>query len=180
MATAGLQWSSKPAEVSGGGNTGLDNGQPVRSRRREHDCGRRWQGDIPASYGCGTEKGWSLTVRKIDRDGEKNEKSSGYLPSRLGIATKRFLEKASTDPGFAPLLDSEDLEGMITDHGQIRNEGLSSIDFSRTSIAQENSTSTSSNYLIGKELMLQECRDWRQETSRTVIIKRDFYEETEG
>jgi hypothetical protein len=39
-------------------------------------------------------------------------------------------------------------------------------------------------YLInlagGKELMLQECRDWRQETSRTVIIKTDFYEEKEG
>jgi hypothetical protein len=35
------------------------------------------------------------TVRRIDRDGEKNEKSSGYPPSRLGIATKRILAKAS-------------------------------------------------------------------------------------
>jgi hypothetical protein len=33
------------------------------------------------------------------------------------IATKRILAKVSTDPGFASLLDSEDLEDMITDHG---------------------------------------------------------------
>jgi hypothetical protein len=25
--------------------------------------------------------------------------------------------------------------------------------------------------------MLRKCRDWRQETSRTVIVKTDFYEE---
>jgi hypothetical protein len=56
MAAAGPQRSSKPAEVSGDGNTGLDNSQPVRSWRRECNCGRRWQGDIPASYGRGTEK----------------------------------------------------------------------------------------------------------------------------
>jgi hypothetical protein len=34
--------------------------------------------------------------------------------------------------------------------------------------------------MIGKELMLQECRDWQQETSRIVIIKQTFYEEKEG
>jgi hypothetical protein len=37
--------------------------------------------------------------------------------------------------------------------------------------------STSTAYLIGKELMLRECRDWRQETKSTVIIQLDFYEE---
>jgi hypothetical protein len=51
------------------------------------------------------------------------------------IATKRILAKVSTDPGFAFLLDSEDLEEMITDHGRLSNEGLSSSDFSRTMIA---------------------------------------------
>jgi hypothetical protein len=40
------------------------------------------------------------------------------------IATNRILAKASIDPGFASLLDSEELEGMIPDHGQISNEGL--------------------------------------------------------
>jgi hypothetical protein len=38
MVAAGLQWSSKLPEVSGGGNTELDNGQPVKSWR--HDRGR--------------------------------------------------------------------------------------------------------------------------------------------
>jgi hypothetical protein len=41
MAAVGLQRSSKPADVSGGGNTELDNGQPVRSQQHEHGCGRR-------------------------------------------------------------------------------------------------------------------------------------------
>jgi hypothetical protein len=70
------------------------------------------------------------------------------------IATTIILAKASTDPGFTSLLDSEDLEGMTTDHGRLSNEGLSNLDFSRTLIAQENSTSTSITNLIGKELML--------------------------
>jgi hypothetical protein len=56
MAAARLQRSSKPTDVSGGGNTGFDNGQPMRSRRRERDCGRRWQSGVMASYGRGTEK----------------------------------------------------------------------------------------------------------------------------
>jgi hypothetical protein len=132
------------------------------------------------SYGRWHGLGWGPTVWRIDRDGENNEKSSRYLPSRLRIATKRILAKASTDPGFASLLDSEDLEDMIMVHGRLSNEGLSNIDFSRTLIAQENSTSTSSTYLIKKELMLRKCWDWRQETSRTVIIKTYFYEEKEG
>jgi hypothetical protein len=46
MAAAGLQWSSKPADESGGGNTELDNGQPVRSWWHELDCGRRWKRDV--------------------------------------------------------------------------------------------------------------------------------------
>jgi hypothetical protein len=41
-------------------------------------------------------------------------------------------------------------------------------------MAQENSGSTSTTYLIGKELMLRECRDWRQETKLTTIIPLGF------
>jgi hypothetical protein len=78
------------------------------------------------------------------------------------------------------LLDFEDLEGKITDHGRISDEGLSNIEFLRTLIAQENSTSTSTTYLIGKEVMLRCHRDWWQETKSTVIIKTDFCEEKEG
>jgi hypothetical protein len=55
MVAAGLQWSSKLAEVFGGGNTGLDNGQPVRSRWRERDRRRRWQSDVTALHGRGTD-----------------------------------------------------------------------------------------------------------------------------
>jgi hypothetical protein len=52
---------------------------------------------------------------KNHHDGEKNEKSSGYQYSKLVIATKRILAKASIDPGFASMLDYEDLGGY--DHG---------------------------------------------------------------
>jgi hypothetical protein len=46
--------------------------------------------------------------------------------------------------------------------------------------APENSTSTSTTYLIGKELMLKGHRDWRQGIKSTGIIKTGFYEEKEG
>jgi hypothetical protein len=51
-----LQWSSKPAGVSDVYNTELDNGPPVRSRRYERSCGRRWQSGVTASYGRGTAR----------------------------------------------------------------------------------------------------------------------------
>jgi hypothetical protein len=54
------------------------------------------------------------------------------------IATKRSLAKASIDPGFSSLHDSEDLEGMSTDHGRISDGRLLHRDFSRTSTAQDN------------------------------------------
>jgi hypothetical protein len=53
---SGLQRSSKPAGVSGVDHTELDNGQPMRSRRREHSCGRRWLTGITASYGRDTNE----------------------------------------------------------------------------------------------------------------------------
>jgi hypothetical protein len=89
MVAAGLQQSSKPPEVSGAGNTGLDNGQLVRSRRRDRGRGKRRQSDVMASYGHGTEKDGVQRSEEIDRDGENNEKSLGYPPPRLGIATRR-------------------------------------------------------------------------------------------
>jgi hypothetical protein len=68
------------------------------------------------------------------------------------------------------------MKSVIKNHGQISDEGLFDVDFSRTSIAQENSASTPTTYLIGKELMLRECRDWGQGAKLTGIIKTDFYE----
>jgi hypothetical protein len=62
-----------------------------------------------------TLKGWGPTVRRIDRDGEKNEKSLRYYRPQLMIATKRSLAKASIDPEFTSWLNSEGLEVMSTD-----------------------------------------------------------------
>jgi hypothetical protein len=53
MATAGCN-GHLTSRVSGVDNTKLDNGQPVRSRRREHGCGRRWLSGVTASYGRDT------------------------------------------------------------------------------------------------------------------------------
>jgi hypothetical protein len=44
------------SRVSGVDNTELDNGQPVRSRRREHGCERRWLSGVTTSYSRGTDK----------------------------------------------------------------------------------------------------------------------------
>jgi hypothetical protein len=52
----GCNGHPKPPGVSGGGNMGLDNGQPVRSQRRDRGHGKRWWSDVTASYGRGTEK----------------------------------------------------------------------------------------------------------------------------
>jgi hypothetical protein len=70
-----LQESSKPADESGGGNTELDNGQPVRSRWRERDCGRRWKSGVMASYGRDTEK-----------DGVQRSEESTVMGIRIGRA----------------------------------------------------------------------------------------------
>jgi hypothetical protein len=101
-----------------------------------------------------------------------------YQHSKLAIATKGILGKSFHRSWVTYLLDSEDLEGMSTDHGQISDGGLLDIDFSRTLTAQENSTSTT--YLTEKELMLRGHRDWRQGTKSTRIIKTDFYKGKEG
>jgi hypothetical protein len=113
MAAVGLQRSSKPADVSGGGNTELDNGQPVRSQQHEHGCGK----DSRATSRHRTVV--ALKRMGSNRDGGKNKKSSRYQHSNLVIATKRILARASIDHGFASFLDFEDLEGVITDHGRI-------------------------------------------------------------
>jgi hypothetical protein len=53
---SGLQRASKSAGVSSVYNMELDNGPPVRSRRRKRDCGRRWQSSVTESYDRDTEK----------------------------------------------------------------------------------------------------------------------------
>jgi hypothetical protein len=53
MATAGLQQSFDQPGIWLD-NTELDNGKPVRSRRCEYGCGRRWRSGVTASYGRDT------------------------------------------------------------------------------------------------------------------------------
>jgi hypothetical protein len=43
------------SRVSGVDDTELDNGQPVRSRRREYGCGKRWRSGVTVSYGRDTD-----------------------------------------------------------------------------------------------------------------------------
>jgi hypothetical protein len=69
------------------------------------------------------------TVRRIDQDGENNEKSSGYPPSRLGIDPKRILATASTNPPFASFSTPRILEDVITDYGLISDGRLSILTF---------------------------------------------------
>jgi hypothetical protein len=57
------------------------------------------------------------------------------------VCTEENLAEASIDPMFAPSLIPRFQEGMLTGQGRMRDESLSNIDFSRTMIAQENSTS---------------------------------------
>jgi hypothetical protein len=54
MAAAGCN-DQLTQSVSGVVNTELDIGQPVRSQRREHGCGKRWQGGVMASYDRNTD-----------------------------------------------------------------------------------------------------------------------------
>jgi hypothetical protein len=68
---------------------------------------------------------------------------------------------------------------MSTDHGRTSNGWLSLFDFFEN-LDCSRKPSTSTTYLIGKELMLRECQDWRQVTQPTVIILLDFDEERGG
>jgi hypothetical protein len=73
--------------------------------------------------------GGGPTVLRIDWGGENNEKSSGDLPSRLRIATKRILATTSTDNEFASFSTPKILEDVITDHGLISDGRLSILTF---------------------------------------------------
>jgi hypothetical protein len=71
MTAEGLQ-RSLTSWVSSVDNTELDNGQPVRSQRREHGCGRRWLSGVTASYG-----------RDIDEDEVQRSKELTVMERRM-------------------------------------------------------------------------------------------------
>jgi hypothetical protein len=69
------------------------------------------------------------SVTKVNGVTSKSSQIATFLVVNPMIATKRSLAKASIDPEFTSLLDSEDLEGMSTDHGWTSNGWLSLFDF---------------------------------------------------
>jgi hypothetical protein len=105
MVAAGLHRSSTTTRVSGGGNTGRDNGQPMRSWRRDRGCGKRWQSGVTASYGRGTEKDGVQWPKELTTMVKLTRRAEGIhlLSSRLKLG--RF-SKASIDPGFTPFSTS--------------------------------------------------------------------------
>jgi hypothetical protein len=72
---SGLQRPSKPSRVSSVDNTELDNGQPVRSRRREHGCGRRWLSCVMASYGRDTDEDEVQQSKELTVMGRRTRKA---------------------------------------------------------------------------------------------------------
>jgi hypothetical protein len=73
------------SRVSGVDNTELDNGKPVRSRRREYGCGNQWQSDVMASYDCDTDADEVQRFKELITLGEERERLSVPL-SMLAIA----------------------------------------------------------------------------------------------
>jgi hypothetical protein len=120
-----------------------------------------------------TLKGWGPMVWRMDRDGERNEKSLRYKHSKLAIATRRILAKASSDPGYflARFRGFEEYEhGSWTDKRWMNSQRwlFENLGCSRNF--------TSISYLIGKELMLKGRRVGGKEPSRH-RFKTDFHEE---
>jgi hypothetical protein len=87
-ARASLLWSLQcgndrlTSRVSGVDNTELNNGQPVKSRRREHGCGKRWRSGVTASYGRDTnadEVQWPKGLTVMGRRTSKSQCTTLYV-----------------------------------------------------------------------------------------------------
>jgi hypothetical protein len=93
---------------------GAQQGQPVRSQRREHGCGKRWRGGVTASYGCDTDDDEVQRPKELTMMGERREKLSVRCFT-FAIETKRSVAKSFDRSWSTSLLDSEDLKVMSTD-----------------------------------------------------------------
>jgi hypothetical protein len=102
------------------GQHGTQQGQPVRSQRHEHGCGKRWRGGVTASHGRDTE------ADEVQRSNElivmeRRTRKLSVQRFTFAAATKRSLAKASIDPRCTSLLDSKDLKVMSTDQERIHD-----------------------------------------------------------
>jgi hypothetical protein len=102
MATAGRQWSSNQPSIWCRQH-GARQGQPVRSQRREHGCGKRWQSGVTASYGRDTDADEVQRSKELIMMGRRTRKLS-VQHFTFAIATERSLAKDSIDPGLLPCL----------------------------------------------------------------------------
>jgi hypothetical protein len=93
VAAAGLQRSSKPGDESGGGNTELDNGQPMRSRWRERGCRRRWRSGVTASYGHGTKKDGVQRSEELTVLGRVTRRTQSVSIPRSGLQLRESWQK---------------------------------------------------------------------------------------
>jgi hypothetical protein len=111
------------AERSGGGNTGLDNGRPVRSRRHDRGRGKRdGRATLRRRTIVALKRMWSNGLKNWPCWWDRN---------------KEDLAKDFIDPSFACFMILGIWRVWSTDHGLISKGGLSCLDFSRTLIAHE-------------------------------------------
>jgi hypothetical protein len=71
----------------------LDNGQSVRSQRREHDCGRRWLNGVTASYGRDTDEDEVQRSKELTVMGRRTRKAQ-CTTLYVGDCNKEKLSKS--------------------------------------------------------------------------------------
>jgi hypothetical protein len=98
---------------------------------------KKMAGGITASHGRDTDADEVQRSKELIVMGRRTRKLSVQCFTFV-TATKRSLAKASIDPRFTSLLDSEDLKVMSTDQEWIHDGWLLHIDFSRTLTTREN------------------------------------------
>jgi hypothetical protein len=120
MAAAGLQQSFNHPGIWCRQH-GAQQGQPVRSRRREYGCGKRWWSGITASYGRDTDDDEVQRPKELTVMGGKTRKAQCTSLYAHDSNKGKRRQKASIDPGCTSLLDSEDLKVMSTDQERIHD-----------------------------------------------------------
>jgi hypothetical protein len=127
----------------------LDNGQPVRSRRREHGCGRRWWSGVTTSYGPNTGRMGSNGPKNRTWWGEEREELK-VLVSSAHDCNKEELSKSFDRPLVYFLAQFRGLGGY--EHGQAMYD-FSTLTFREPWLLKKTSTSTA--YRIGKVLIVK-------------------------
>jgi hypothetical protein len=127
MAAAGLQRSFNHPGIWCRQH-GARQGQPLKSKRCEHGCKKRWWGGVTVSYGRDTnddEVQWSKELTVMGRRTRK----LNVQQFTFAMATKRSLAKVSIDPRCTSLLASEDSKVMDIDRDENAMDDFSTLTF---------------------------------------------------